>query len=231
MLKAEIDADLDSTVSPGGDDVINVKLSNTQKWLQRNYDFSDLNIRAEMNLTPGTRYYDFPEFDADVVLETDMAIKVECYWSTLWYTVEPGIKLINYNTVNPDLGMRLDPVIRWQKYRPNKTDLQFEVWPLPASATKLRFTGQKRLAALAADDDLCELDDLLIVQWCAAKMLAGLKSADAAAMLEEAKTTLSRILGNDNTPAKVFSMNGSARGARRHRDTERPTVAVNYTPQ
>ncbi len=229
LLKAELDADLDSTISPGGDAVINVKLSNCQKWLQRNHDFDDLRIRPELTMVPGTRYYDFPVFDTNAVLETNLAIKVECYWSTLWYSVGQGIKLINYNTLNPDLAQRLDPVIYWQKYRASKTSLQLEVWPIPATATKLRLTGQKRLAALAGDADTCELDDLLIVQWTAAKMLAGLKSADAAAMLEEAKRTLQRIIGGDNAPSQKFSMNGS-RGAMRRRDSDRPTVAVNFTP-
>jgi hypothetical protein len=226
MLKGEIDTDLDSSISPGGDDVLNVKLSNCQKWLALNHDFADLNIRPEVNLVAGTRYYNFPTFDSQA-LETNRKMTFECYWSNLWYSVEAGIKLVNYNTLNPELNQRLDPVIRWQKYRLNKTTVQFEVWPLPATATRIRITGQKRLSDLAADGDTCDLDDLLIVQFTAAKVLAGLKSADAQAMLVEAQTTLRRLQGGDNGPSQVFSMGGSPS---RRRDSERPTVAVNYTP-
>lgn len=226
MLKGELSADSDSSVSPGGDDVLNAQLASQQKWLALRYDFSDLNLRKELNLVPGTRYYDFP-----AGLEVSRKILFESYWSNLWYSVEPGIRLMNYNTLNPELNMRLDPVIRWQKYRPDNTKVQFEVWPLPATATRLRLTGQMVLPALAADADTCALDDLLIVQWTAAKLLARMKSADAAAMLSEAQETLKRLLGADNSPSQVFSMGGSPRGAQRHRDRSTiPTVAVNYTP-
>lgn len=226
MLKGELSADDDSDVSPGGDDVLNAQLASQQKWLARRYYFSDLNLRKEFNVMAGIRYYDFP-----VGLDISCKICVECYWSTLWYSTEPGIRLVNYNTLNPELNARLDPVIRWQKYRPDATKVQIEVWPLPASATRLRVTGQMILPALVADGDLCALDDLLIVQWTAAKLLARMKSSDAPAMLAEAKDTLKSLIGGDNSPNQVFSMGGNPRGAQRHRDRSTiPTVAVNYTP-
>jgi hypothetical protein len=227
MLKGELSADSDSDVAPGGDDVLNAQLANEQKWLAGRYDFSDLNIRTEFNLVAGTRYYNFP-----AGLELSRKITVECYWSNLWYSTEPGINLVNYNTLNPDLNQRLDPVIRWQKYRANASGaVQLEVWPIPATITKLRVTGQMILPALAADADTCALDDLLIVQWTAAKMLAKMKSSDAPAMLQMAQETLKRLLGADNSPSQVFSMGGNPRGALRGRDPSTiPTVAVNYTP-
>jgi hypothetical protein len=226
MLKGELSADSDSDVSPGGDDVLRAQLATQQKWLAMRYDFTDLNVRKEMNVAAGTRYYDFP-----AGIEVSRKITVECYWSTLWYSVEPGITLINYNTLNPEINQRLDPVIRWQKYRPDNTKVQIEVWPMPASVTRLRLTGQMVLPALVADADVCALDDLLIVQWTAAKLLARMKSSDASAMLAEAQQTLKRLIGADNSPSQVFSMGGSPRGAQRHRDhSTTPTVAVNFTP-
>lgn len=226
MLKGEVSVDSDSDVSPGGDNVLNAQLANQQKWLAMRYDFSDLNLRKEFNLVAGTRYYDFP-----VGLDISRKITIESYWSTLWYSVESGIRLVNYNNLNPELNARLDPVIRWQKYRPDATKVQIEVWPLPASATRLRVTGQMVLPALVADGDVCALDDLLIVQWTAAKLLARMKSSDAGAMLSEAQETLKRLVGADNSPSQVFSMGGSPRGAQRHRDRgDIPTVAINFTP-
>lgn len=226
MLKGELSADDDSEVSPGGDNVLRRQLANTQSWLAKRYDFSDLTVRKEFNLVPGTRYYDFPDG-----LDISQKFIVECYWSTLWYSTEPGIRPVNYNTLNPDIGQRLDPVIRWQKYRPDNTKVQLEVWPLPATAVKLRLTGQMPLPGLVADGDACALDDLLIVQWTAAKLLARMKSSDASAMLSQAQETLKRLLGGDNSPSQVFNMGGGRQGALRHRDpTEIPTVAVNYTP-
>jgi hypothetical protein len=231
MTKGEMMVDLDSTVSPGGDSIIKAAIANQQQWLATHYNWADLRIRPEFNLVPGQRYYDFPSLAPDVTLDLGQQIRVECYWSNLWYSTEPGIKLINYNTLNPELNMRLDPVIRWQKYRPDGAQVQLEVWPLPATATRLRVCGQKQLAPLVGDDDVAELDDLLLAQWTAAKLLTRLKHADAQGVLALAKDTLNRLLGGDNSPSQVFVMSGNPRGAQRHRDrSEVPTVAVNYTP-
>jgi hypothetical protein len=225
MLKGELSADDDSDVSPGGDNVLRRQLSNAQKWLALRYDFSDLTVRPEFNLVPGTRYYDFP-----AGIELARKFTIECYWSNLWYTTDPGIKPVNYNTLNPELNQRLDPVIRWKKVRIGGV-LKLEVWPLPATATRLRFNGQMPLPAFLADADTCTLDDLLIVQWTAAKLLARMKSSDAPAMLSEAQESLKRLVGADNSDSQVFSMSGGRYGALRHRDPkEIPTVAINYTP-
>ena len=230
MFKGEMSSELSETIAPGGDDVLNVQLANHQKWLALHYDFSDLQIRREINCVPGTRYYDFPQTTPGTDdFELNRRIVIECYWSNLWYSTEMGIKPLNYNTLNPELGMKLDPVIRWQKYRPTSGAVQFEVWPLPATATRLRLTGMMKIPPLVVDTDVCVLDDLLIVQWTAAKMLARLQSADAPAMLAEAQLTLKRIVGQDNSASQVFSMRGGRNIGRRERQTI-PTVAVNYTP-
>lgn len=228
MLKAELSSDTDSTVSPGADAVLKIKLGNTQKWLGLNYDFSDLNIRRDISLAAGTRYYDFPTTGGNQDFNLNRKLVVECYWSNLWYSVTNGILPMNYNTLNPELGMKLDPVIRWKKYLPTSGPVQIEVWPLPATATRLRLTGQKAMAALANDNDTCELDDLLIVQFTAAKELARMQSADAPAMLSEANKTLARLVGGDNSEDQTFNMNGRRAGNRQRDDV--PTVAVNYTP-
>jgi hypothetical protein len=87
------------------------------------------------------------------------------------------------------------------------------------------------IPALSANADTCVLDDLLIVQWTAAKLLARMKSSDAGAMLNEAQETLKKLLGGDNSASQVFNMGGSRHGALRDRDPSQiPTVAVNYTP-
>lgn len=228
MLKGELSSELSESIAQSGDDVLNMQLANHQKWLALHYDFSDLMIRREINMVAGTRYYDFPTTGSEQDFELNRRILVECYWSNLWYSTEMGIKLVNYNTLNPDLGMKLDPVIRWQKYKPSSGAVQIEVWPLPASATKLRLTGMARIPALTSDSHTCVLDDLLIVQWTAAKMLARLESSDAPAMLAEAQLTLSRLIGQDNSGSQVFSMSGKALS--RRDPAQIPTVAVNYTP-
>jgi hypothetical protein len=56
----------------------------------------------------------------------------------------------------------------------------FEVWPVPALAQTLRFTGQRPVRALSADTDNADLDDVLLVLSVAFDRLMLLKR-DAAA--------------------------------------------------
>jgi|ERR1043166_3473797 hypothetical protein len=228
MTKAELLVDSDSDVASGGDSVLMMQIANQQRWLAAHYTFSDLVIRREITLAPGTRYYNFPVTEDDVQ-EFDLGKKIvaECYWSHLWNLTEPGIRLRDYNALNPELNVRVDPVRRWQKYRPaGSTVPMFEVWPLPASGTQLRLTGQMHLPPLVEADDMAELDDLLLAQWTAAKLLARMKSADAPAMLAEAQKTLQAFIGGDNSPSQVFSLIGSRF---QRRGEPRTTVAVNYS--
>lgn len=231
MVKAEIMVDLDSTIAPGGDDFLKKMVNNQQRWLALHYDFSDLNIRRDLNLVAGTRYYDFPTTANEQDFELSRSLVVECYWSNLWYTVEKGIQPVNYNLLNPELNQRLDPVIRWQKYRAPAGIPQIEVWPLPATATRLRLNGMMRLPALAGDTDTALLDDLLLAQWTGAKLLARMKQGDAQALLVEAQKTLSRLIASDNNASQVFSLAGNGRGGMRGRERgDRPMVGVNFTP-
>lgn len=224
MLKGELGVDSDTTVAPGGDDVLTASLTNKQRWLAGEYDWPFLEIREEMNMTAGTRYYTFP-----TTFNMEREIRAECYWSNLWYSIEDGIKLINYNTLNPELNQRLDPVIRWQPYNGSGTVTQFEVWPLPATATRVRLTGQRVLNALSVSVP-ADLDDTLIVLFAAAELAMRYQSADAQSLGARAQVRLQRLRAGIPAPSQVFSMRGERAGSRSHREAMRPMVGVNYTP-
>jgi hypothetical protein len=209
MTKAELLVDSDSEVAAGGDSVLKIQIANQQRWLARHYTFAHLQIERPVNLVAGTLFYTPP---AD--LDLTMPVRAECYWTRRWWPVELGIPLEAYNDQDPENNERLDPVRRWQQRR-NTAGLQLEVWPLPASATRLKLTGQMVLPPLAANSDTAELDGLLLAQWTAAKLLARMKSADAPAVLAQAQETLRRLIGRDNTGSQVFSMRGPRRGCRR----------------
>lgn len=230
MLKAELAVDSDSSVSPGGDDVLKATLAAQQKWLACEYDWPFLEIRKDINMVAGTRYYDFPVTSGTIqAFNMEREIIAECYWSNLWYRMESGIKAINYNTLNPELNQRLDPVLRWQPYNGAAT-VQFEVWPLPATATRVRLTGQRALNALSADSDTTDLDDMLIVLFTAAELAARYGDNSAMAKAKRAEMRLQRLRGGIAGPNKVFSMRGSKWENRRNKNEIRPMVGVNYTP-
>lgn len=228
MVKAEMMLDSDDTVSPGGDANLKAQISNQQKWLAQRYDWPFLTIERDINTVAGTRYYDFPVTSMIPDIELGRDVVGAHYWATLWYPVEKGITKVEYSFYNPVLNQRCDPIRKWQFYRPVSGALQFEVWPLPATDGMFRLTGQKTLPVLAADGDTAELDDLLIAQFTAAKMMARMGSKDAQAELAEANSTLNQLRAGYTAPNTRFSMNSGQ--VRPKWDWQRPTVAVNYTP-
>lgn len=230
MVKAEMMLDIDDAVSPGGDSILKLQIANQQQWLARRYEWPFLNIERDIPTIAGTRYYAFPQTSSIDDLDSEGEIVAAHYWADLWYPVEKGITKMDYSFYNPVLNQRCDPIRKWQLYRPSPltTAMQFEVWPLPATSGSLRLTGQMTLPVLVADADTAQLDDLLIAQFTAAKMMARMKSGDAQAMLAEANETLNQLRAGITAPNTRFNMNSGQ--IRPRWDWQRPTVAVNYTP-
>lgn len=213
MLKGELGVENTSGIAPGGDAVLTAALSSSQKWLATEYEWPFLQIRQNVSMSAGTRYYDFPTSDGAQVFNHERPILADCYDSGMWNTVEQGIGIEHYNASDPDAGERQDPVRRWQYYR--GATLQFEVWPVPATDTMLRLTGQKTLPVLASASDTAELDDLLLVLWTAAELSTQYGDASAAAKLAKAQRHLGNLRKGYAAPSQVFNMNGSGCGRRR----------------
>lgn len=125
-------------------------------------------IQRDITMAAGQRYY-APPTDMDI----DNIRDVNCLYSGQYSSVTFGITTADYNEFNSDTDARMDPVLRWQFYNdPDDNTDMIEAWPLPASdgGSVLRFDGQRKLKALVADGDTCELDDLLIVLTAAADL-------------------------------------------------------------
>ena len=223
MVKAELMADTDDAVSPGGDAVMKIQIANQQKWLALRYEWSFLEDEADVALVAGTRLYTLP-----TTLEFGKPVKAQCYWGDLWNDVELGIDAVrDYNFLNPALDQRSDPVCRWRLYLTGTTK-QFEVWPIPATAGNFRFTGQIVLPALTAGTDTAVLDDLLIAQFTAAKLATRMKQADAPALLAQANETLKQIRAGYPKAPVMFNYSGA--DMRKPKNWQRPTVATMITP-
>ncbi|TSA41087.1 MAG: hypothetical protein D4R57_01025 [Verrucomicrobiales bacterium] len=219
MVKAELMADIDDAVSPGGDALLKIQIATQQKWLALRYDWPFMVGEANVNLVAGTRLYTMPP-----TLEFAKPVKAHCNWGELWNKVQVGIDpQRDYNFLNPQLNQRFDPVARWRMFMDVST-LKFEVWPTPATATVFRFTGQIVLPALAVDADTAVLDGLLIAQFTAAKLATRMKQADAQALLAQANETLKQIRAGYPKPAVMF--NYSDQDTRKPRNWQRPTVAT-----
>lgn len=226
MLKGEIGSDLSSQVSPGGDSVMNQQLSNQQNWLATEYDWPFLEIRNDLTIPAGQRYTAMPLSGGNPLFELERPIKAECQWSNLWNPMELGITIYDYNTVNPDLGQTLVPIVKWQLYNVNGFGTQFEVWPVPSMPLTVRLTGQGIVPALVNPTDTAVLDDMLIVLFTAAQLMARFKQADAQAMAARAQSRLNKIRQGYPKPNGMFVVSDGQQGWRKRDWSKQPTVAT-----
>lgn len=201
-------------------------IDNTQSLLADTYDWPFLTSRQDVAITAGigeaNRYYDLP---TTLVLERPLV--VTALWGDRWHPVSYGIGAEQYNSISSGDGgvtpTQSDPINRWQ-VRPDD-DTQFEIWPLPANATTLRFEGTRRLTSLSVVEstgkviyDLnaaLDLDYLMIVYFVAADKLARSKNQDAPAKLQKAQQRLSIVRSAYPQENTVFRINGNGEQPRR----------------
>lgn len=219
MVKAELLLQSSDTVAPGGDATLYLQIAMQQQWLALRYEWPFLQKESDVAMVPGTQYYAWPQVTSVDVFDLGRPVQAWCYQNGIWNACRYGITPSNYNSLDPDLDQRSDPVLAWQLYR--TSTLQFEVWPLPSTATVLRLMGQMVLPALAASSDTAVLDDILIAQFTAAKLAARLKSADAPALLAQAQATLQALRAGYPQEVATFNTSGSSEPPR---GWEKPTV-------
>lgn len=174
MTKAELGISLSQTLSAD-----NLRVSwlihNKQILLVDLFDWPFLEVRSDVAIVPNTTLYTAP-----TNIDFERPVRVEVDWNTTWQELDYGVGSDQYNVLDVDVVQ--DPVQRWRF----NTTTQIEVWPKPATAQTLRFTGLRPLTTLrngpdtAFDDNaLLDLDDLLIALSVASDELARLKKPDA----------------------------------------------------
>lgn len=221
MVKAELLLDSSDAIAPGGDATLMVQIAMQQQWLALRYEWPFLQKETDVAMVPGTQYYAWPQVTSVDVFDLGRPVQAWCYQNGLWNPTRYGITPTQYNSLDPDQDQRSDPVLAWQLYR--TSTLQFEVWPLPSTATVLRLMGQMVLPTLASGSDTAVLDDILIAQFTAAKLAARLKSADAPALLAQAQATLQALRAGYPSEVATFNTSGADCPPR---NWERPTVVT-----
>ena len=203
MLRAETRQSQDPALGENYRSTLTQTLQRTQDNLAM-LPWPHMVVRRLMPISAGERFYALPD---DMPVEN--VTKVECRTGSRWLEIEYGISPDDMLVYDSDSGSRSDPVIKWQWI-----DEQVEVWPIPASNGfvdfdddgvtpefpinpdyLLRFTGNRVLKPLLADNDTADLDDNLIVLFAAAEILASRKQADAEAKLKSAQTRLDKLMG------------------------------------
>lgn len=218
QLRAASGRNVDSTV--GQDELTKLKhlLARTQEVLYDDYTWHFLNKRdADKTLAVSQRYYDFPtSLNPDRVNSS----RVYTRWGDQWIPCEFGIDFRDhYNAVDSDDGIKLDPVERWDWYVDSNGDLQFEIWPIPATVGKIRFEGVSALSALVAESDKADLDDRLIVLFAASELRAGQDNHDD--LLGLANARLRKLKGRAVKSGPMVIGGGYAPGPARQQTTIR----------
>lgn len=182
-LRAEIGQSVNTALGETELDELQQLIRRHQELLYDAHDWEHLKVRnADKVMSAGQRYYDFP---ADFNLER--IVNASVYWGGQWTPVDYGIDpTCDYNAHDSDNDARLDPVLKWSIYSPT----QFEAWPIPATATTLRFSGVRKLGALTSDDDVSDLDDIMIVLFAAAEKRAGKPDGKVKATLAQNRFNL-----------------------------------------
>jgi hypothetical protein len=178
-------------------------LNRTQESLWQDYDWPHLRVERTIVVQAGQRIYDFP---AD--LDMDRVEKLEVYDGSAWIPVRYGIGAAEYSTYNSDLDERANPVRAW-KFAEGE---DFEVWPISdvnGNATTqqdfLKFTGVKKYRPMVNDSDTADLDDNLIVLYCAAELMADSSPQVSATKLQRANNIFLRQRGG-MAPRKIMGM-------------------------
>jgi hypothetical protein len=161
-------------VATGANAAYDILLANKQQWLAAQFPWPVLRITRDVDFAATTRYVGPLPEALDQSSQSMSMLRLLYWYPPDGYGIETY--LLNYEDSDNDFVA--DPIRRWQIiYVINQPVI--EVWPIPESAQTLRYTGQKLLGALVADDDKAELDDLLIVLFAAAEILARRNRRDA----------------------------------------------------
>lgn len=226
MLKVELGYNATPGTAVGDDLPLAALIAEKQRWLADTYDWPFMEHRWDVAVGNSARYVPFPTLNDQgntIAINFERPVKLETFWSANWDEVIYGIGSEEFNyrdsdQVPPDL---LDPVQRWRF----NDETQFEIWPMPASAQKLRFTGQRVpnpllsfqpspngpacITALWANT--VDLDDQMVMLFAAAEKLQLMEKANAQSVLQRANARMTYI--RQSYPRR--EMNCSFQGGKR----------------
>lgn len=217
-----------------------ILIQREQERLWAEHDWPHLIVDRYIPLIAGQRFYD-PRTAFNDALEpkTDLSMErllsVSLYDGDHWCRLENGIGDRDRMLHDSLAGDRASPVRRWARGE----DDVIEVWPVPDTAADLpgaqhpdfngylRLRGVRDLRPLVDEDDRADLDDRLLVLYCASAILAESGAKDTNLKLEAAQRHFTRLKA-DQVQTEPFSLFGVRdRQPRRERE---PVMVGNYKP-
>lgn len=209
-LRDELSINSDPAVGSAATPNLKQVLSRTYETLYEAHDWTHLRQMFDrITLLAGERYYDFPE-DMDF----DNLEEINVWWGGQPHRIVRGIGFPEYAAVSSDDGARSDPVERWDvRLRGNKEML--EVWPVPSGTGQaIQFKGMTKFRPLVDDDDLCLLDDQLVVLYAASELAPPKKRSEVNAKLNAAQARLGIVKMRGKAASPSFRMGLSQDRAR-----------------
>jgi hypothetical protein len=156
-------------------------------------------------LNAGQRLYDFP-----ATVNYERVESLTGYIGSTPYPLAKGIGAAEYALVDSEEDERADPVQKWD-LRWSGTAPQIEVWPMPVSSDqKLEIIGTAAISRMVNDDDICVLDDELVVLHAAARILARSDSKDAKVAAAELGKRMSQMKARSSPASRTIMGGGSA---------------------
>ena len=195
-----------TSVSVGVDDLDSIKrvINSFYRTLLADYEWPHLHkVFDKIPLAAGQYKYNCPTgFDPDNVEET-----------AIWFggantKIKKGIDLDDNSFLDPDDDQRSDPVLAWDTRFDVATGLtQFIVWPIPASDDySIQFSGTYNPPKLVNDNDVCLLDDELLLGFAAARLLKSQDSPDANLRAVQAEAYLQKKKVKPKTDSRPVLM-------------------------
>lgn len=200
-------------------------LRRVQEEVYDTYDWPMLETSATVDVVPGQRLGIYPDLlDLSGISKVYVKMEGDDGWSDpLTY----GIGADQLNDFDSDADERHEQIYRWTHHLSDGAEAvntnMFEIWPLPSTNAKLRFTGKRKLAPLTDPDrDYSTLDGMVVVLHAAAEILAGQKAEDADLKLNKAASRQAGLrqaqAAPDNRPVSLFPQGRPRSGQRfKHR--------------
>jgi len=172
-------------------------LTRIQTFLYWDFDWPFLQIRRDLTLQQGQRYYDVP---SDLEFERIRRVRTNGYGESQWTEMTRGITTDHYSVYDSDNGDESSPAERWDIINVGSGDdvdqEQIEIHPMPATNGEIvRFEGIRKLGPLTQNNNVCTLDDTLIVMFAAAELLSSEDEKLAAAKTTVANKMYLRMRG------------------------------------
>lgn len=216
MLKAELAMNMIVGVAVANDLNLASLIASKQRWLADIYDWPFLRDDWDIPIGSNQRYANMPinlidtEGNPASTLNTERPFQVKCFFSGNWQDVVYGIDEQEFNYINSDgnppftaAPQQLDPIQRWAYSQ----ETQFEVWPIPATSTIIRFRGIRTLTSLLSFiqgdaqpaqvqpnwSATLDLDDNMVMLFVAGEELQRLGKGNAQSVMQRAQTRMLQI--------------------------------------